>query len=240
MTKSSLIRLSVLLEHWLVTVWETQALNNHAQTSLLRFVVDLPNNLLCNKSTTKRNIGVRSCKYTSKNEVVRTCKIEKNKRWNKLSVSWSILPAQRYASAGTSYGPVSVCRKSEIYQNGWTNRADFWHGSFLPPILYCVIRISPKIRILPSWTLSQTPDLPENSASACRSSKRVINLARQGGRSERDKLDCRRSTKLTIPPSSDSRPVFYHSDRQALYAARFRRAGLLDTVDTCILYVRAA
>jgi len=40
------------------------------------------------------------------------------------------------------------------------------------------IRVSPKIRVLPSGTLSQTPDL-ENFASAYRSSKRVINLARQ-------------------------------------------------------------
>jgi len=29
----------------------------------------------------------------------------------------------------------------------------------------------------------------------------------KGGRSERDKLDRRRSTKLTIPPSSDARPL---------------------------------
>jgi len=30
---------------------------------------------------------------------------------------------------------------------------------------------------------------------------------KKGGRSERDKLDRRRSTKLTIPPSSDARPL---------------------------------
>ena len=42
---------------------------------------------------------------------------------------------------------------------------------------------------------------------AYRSSKRVINLARKGGRSERDKLGSRRSTKLIIPPSSDARPL---------------------------------
>jgi len=38
--------------------------------------------------------------------------------------------------------------------------------------------------------------------------ERAINLARQRWRrSERDKLDRRRSTKLTIPPSSDARPL---------------------------------
>jgi len=68
-------------------------------------------------------------------------------------------------------------------------------------VYYKEILVSPKIRALFSGTLSQNLDL-ENFASACQLSKRVIDL---GGRSERDKLDSRRSTKLTIPPSSDSR-----------------------------------
>jgi len=63
-------------------------------------------------------------------------------------------------------------------------------------VYYKEILVSPKIRALFSGTLSQNLDL-ENFASACQLSKR--------GRSERDKLDSRRSTKLTIPPSSDSR-----------------------------------
>jgi len=62
------------------------------------------------------------------------------------------------------------------------------------------------MRALPSGTLSKTPEL-ENFASVYRSSKRAIDFSRQGGRSERDKLDRRRSTKLTIPPSSDARPL---------------------------------
>jgi len=44
----------------------------------------------------------------------------------------------------------------------------------------------------------------ENFATAYRSSRRAINLT---GRSEREKLDRRRSSKLTIPPSSDARPL---------------------------------
>ena len=44
-------------------------------------------------------------------------------------------------------------------------------------------------------------------ASVYRSSKRVIDLARHGGHSEREKLDRRRSTKLTIPPSADARSL---------------------------------
>jgi len=34
----------------------------------------------------------------------------------------------------------SVCHKPTLCRNDWTNRAGFWHGGFLPPILHCVIR----------------------------------------------------------------------------------------------------
>jgi len=56
---------------------------------------------------------------------------------------------------------LSVCHKSVFYRNGWTNRVGFCHGSFLPPILHCVNRkfgYLQKIKVLPSGTLSQTPD----------------------------------------------------------------------------------
>ena len=53
-------------------------------------------------------------------------------------------------------------------------------------------------------------------------------------RPERDKLDLRRrSTKLTIPSSSDARPLVYRSNHRALSTAQFRRAGRLATADTC-------
>jgi len=77
-------------------------------------------------------------------------------------------------------------------------------------------------------TLSQTPDLKISHRHIDRQT-----CYRQGGRSERDKLDRRRSAKLTIPPSSDSRPLVYHSNHQALSIARFRRTDLLATADTC-------
>ena len=56
-------------------------------------------------------------------------------------------------------------------------------------------------------------------------------LSSANGRSERDKLDRLRS-KLTIPRRS-SDAVVYHSDRQALSTARYRRAGQLATADIC-------
>jgi len=42
--------------------------------------------------------------------------------------------------------------------------------------------------------------------------------------------------QLKVDNSSDGRPLVYHSDRQALSAARLRRAGSIATVDTaCVL-----
>jgi len=56
----------------------------------------------------------------------------------------------------------------------------------------------------------------------------------KGGRSERDKLDSGRSTKLTVPPSSDARPLVYRTNREALSTALFRRAGLSATANSCL------
>ena len=71
-------------------------------------------------------------------------------------------------------------------KNGWMhNWASFWHRSFLSPVLHCVqkkFRICSKIMVLPSGTLSQTPDI-ENFALACQSVRLVISLAQQSGRS---------------------------------------------------------
>ena len=84
-------------------------------------------------------------------------------------------------------------------------------------------------------TLSQTPEL-QNFASAYRSPKRLIDLGRERWTPERDKLDRRPSTKLTIPPSSESRPLqLITCDRQALSTARHSRAGQLATADTCLM-----
>jgi len=52
-----------------------------------------------------------------------------------------IFTARCYASAVLAMGLCpSVCHKSEFCRNGWTNRAGFWHVSFLPPVLHCVKR----------------------------------------------------------------------------------------------------
>jgi len=84
------------------------------------------------------------------------------------------------------YLSVFVCHKPLLYQNGWTDQAGFWHlYHILIPVsfgagqwavtlcgwagnrkfnialatFYKEIRVSPKIRIIPSETLSITVDL---------------------------------------------------------------------------------
>jgi len=71
---------------------------------------------------------------------------------------------------------LSVCvrDKSEVCRNGRTNRAGFWHVSFLPPVLRGNSGTSKK-RVLPSgpdWT-------SKNFSAAHRSSQRAANLVRQ-------------------------------------------------------------
>jgi len=59
------------------------------------------------------------------------------------SVSICIFTARCYTSAVLAMGlcpSVSVYHKSVLYRNGGTNRAGFWHVSFLPPVLRCVKR----------------------------------------------------------------------------------------------------
>ena len=86
---------------------------------------------------------------------------------------------RHYASAGTSYGCLSVSVTSrssiETAEQIWLV---FGMGTFstYPTTGYKEIQVSSKIRVLPSRTLLQTLDL-ENFATAYRPSKCVINLA---------------------------------------------------------------
>ena len=68
---------------------------------------------------------------------------------------------------------------------------------------------------------------PANSIKELKRTYRALSPTKENhpldcGRSERDKLDRRRSTKLTIPPRSVARPLqFITGDLQALSTARF-------------------
>ena len=93
---------------------------------------------------------------------------------------WNLfLPARRYASAGTSYGPVpvSVTSRCSIETAERLELVLAWElSSTYPTLCYNDIQVPPKTII--SGTLLLTLDL-ENFATAYRSSKRVINLARE-------------------------------------------------------------
>ena len=108
------------------------------------------------------------------------------------SIMFSFIIARRYASAVfavvvcPSVHP-SVRHKPVLCRNDWTNRVAFGvKVSFHRP--HCVIRkfgVSPKIRVLPSWTLFQTPDLNISP----RQVDRVVNKIRRR----------RQSSLLTTP-----------------------------------------
>jgi len=98
-------------------------------------------------------------------------------------------PARRYASAGTSYDPVSLCVCLSVCLSvtspcsvetdkriGWFLAREL--PSTCPTVCFKEIQVPSKIRVLPSVTLLQTLDL-ENFATAYRSSKRVIDFARE-------------------------------------------------------------
>ena len=55
---------------------------------------------------------------------------------------------------------LSVCYKPVLYRNGWTNRAGYWHGGFLPSIPHCVIRKFGYLQKLWYFPLELFPKLP--------------------------------------------------------------------------------
>jgi len=117
-------------------------------------------------------------------------------------------------------------------RNGWTNRAGFWHVSFLPAVLHCVKK---KFGYLQNRGTSFRNFVPNSDLGGIL--LRYSYLDRRNvlstwhdkdGRSECDKLDL-------VDSTSDARPLFCDSNHQALSTAQFRLAGLLATADTCFI-----
>ena len=81
-------------------------------------------------------------------------------------------------NAMTAWYLLSPCfrHKPVLCWNDCMNRAGFWHGGFLPPIPHCCkeIWVSPKIRLLPSGTLSHISLDLGNSKSIALSAKLVV------------------------------------------------------------------
>jgi len=129
--------------------------------------------VLCEPSLTHRNAFSRKKSFTEK-----------------FKIDWKwFLPERRSASAGTSYGHVSVClcrclclsvtSLSSIETDGRIELVFGVGASF--HLSYTVLKGNSgifKMRVIPSGTLTKIPDF-KNFASAYRSLKRVINLAWQ-------------------------------------------------------------
>ena len=68
------------------------------------------------------------------------------------------LPARRYASADTSYGPVSVCLSLVGVLTKWLDGSSWFLARRLlltsPPLCFKEIQACTKIRVLPSGTVS--------------------------------------------------------------------------------------
>ena len=137
------------------------------------------------------------------------------------------MPARRYASAYTSYGPVSVCvcpSQVGVLVQGWPGRGGFWHAGCFRPIVQFVLTKFRYLQNKGTFPLGLFPRLRTLKISSrrihCRNMLPIPTWLEKGGRSEHDKLDCRRSTKLTIPPSSDAALLYFITgDRQALSTA---------------------
>jgi len=143
---------------------------------------------------------------------------------------------RRFASTGTSYGPMSVCvcHKSVFYRTDerieLVGMGPCFHIAYTVLKGNCAIcknkgtslwNFVPNSRL---WKFCHGISIME----ACF----WLNLLHKGGHSERDKLDRRQSTTLTIPQSSDSWLLVYHTNYQAVSTAWFCRAGPLATAGT--------
>ena len=103
----------------------------------------------------------------------------------------SFLSARRYASAGTSYGPVSVClsicrsvtTRCSIKRDERVNLVLAWmffptSRRSRPTLCFKEIRVSTKIRVLLSGIFPETQDL-ENYCHGVSIVERAVNLARE-------------------------------------------------------------
>ena len=125
-----------------------------------------------------------------------------------------LLPARRYASAGTNYGPVSdslsesACLKSVFYQKKWKYYSGFGMETFSDQSYSVFWENSGIYKNTDTslWNFFLNSGLRKFD-SAYRSSNALSTQLERCRRSERDKLDSRRSTKLIIRPSTDDRPL---------------------------------
>ena len=130
---------------------------------------------------------------------------------------------------------LSVRHKSVFYRNGWTNRTGFWHVSFLPSVLHCVKgnSVISKNKGTPLWNFVLNSGLRKfrHGISIVETCYVYQLIAEKGGRSERDKLGRRQSTKSILPPSSDARPLYppSHRSSSAVYSTILSHGSISDS-----------
>ena len=117
---------------------------------------------------------------------------------------------------------VSVASRCSVGTGGRIDLVLAWMLlSVSPTPCFEEVQVSVKIRVFPD-SLEHFPKL-RTFRKFHHGISIVEACCQKGGCSQRDKLSRRR--QWTVPPSCVSGPLVYHSDRQTLSTARFRRAG---------------
>jgi len=116
-----------------------------------------------------------------------------------------------YNCAGTGYGPVSVCLSVSVTSRCSVETVGRIKLGFGTKVFFGQsYAVSRKFRYLQNKGTSLGNFATNSGLFSPRhiDCRNVLSTKlKKGGRSQRDKLDRRRSTKLTIPLSSDARPL---------------------------------
>jgi len=135
---------------------------------------------------------------------------------------------------------VSVCLSVCLTQVGVRSKRPnesnwFWYGSFLPSILHCAKINSGIFKNKGTSLWNFVPN------SGLRKFCFGISIVETCYQLSLRNVDAQSVINWTVVgqlswqylPSSDARPLVYHSNHQALSTAQFNRAGQLATADTC-------
>jgi len=95
-----------------------------------------------------------------KGAVKRVCVCVSLERFYRAMLCYSIAGFAVVVCPSVQSVRLSVCYKPVLYRNGWTNRAGYWHGGFLPSIPHCVIRKFGYLQKLWYFPLELFPKLP--------------------------------------------------------------------------------
>jgi len=141
----------------------------------------------------------------------------------------SFLPARRNASATARVLAMTLCPSVSVavclsqvgVLSKWMDRSSWFLACRLLSTYHTLcckeVQVSTKIKALPSWTSSQNLDFVKNLLR-CIARRNVFSV-------QFDKLDRRRSAKLTVPPSSDARPLVCHRRSSSSVCSTIQSCG---------------